>query len=161
MATINQLKAAEAGALSIDGGTLSAGAIITHANASSRGAVPNGEGGESVGIRDICSAEYSRDWALGIEYFRNSDGTVNVAFSSFDAVPDASFDVTKGYVVGSHFVLRNGNRYVSTDVSEGAAVWNLVPSGAGFPTILLPSGRYILGDILDHWATASVDTLGN
>ena len=105
------------------GGTLDVLARITHANGSYRGAVPNGEGGELPGLRDVCSAEYIRDWSLGIEYFRNSDGTVNVAFSSFDTPPSASEDTTKGYVAGSYFVTKSGLRYIAIEVPTGEAIW--------------------------------------
>lgn len=87
------------------------------------GTVDNGAGG---GIARVCSIGYQDEWENGIQYFvDNNSGQIIRANSINNTVPGINDDITKGYIVGSIFFdMNNQNKYICTDNTDGAAVWD-------------------------------------
>jgi hypothetical protein len=92
------------------------------------GTLDNGFGG---GISQECSVGYEQEWENGVQYYFPlstglPDGVV-YANSINGLVPDATFDRTKGYLIGSRYRLLNtGYEYLCLSATEGVAVWELV-----------------------------------
>jgi hypothetical protein len=57
--------------------------------------------------------------------------TIREVRYTFTTIPNENEDFTKGFVVGSRWVLDNGNLYNCTDSTTGAAVWVLETLGGG------------------------------
>jgi hypothetical protein len=64
-------------------------------------------------------------WQNGFRHVFDQSGFIRNSSNGFDLVPDASFDVTLRFKVGSFWTLDNGTTYVCTDATEGAAVWEI------------------------------------
>jgi hypothetical protein len=107
------------------GFTLVPEATINFANSSRlrEGLTDAGNGGAG-GIALVCSLDYEFKWEAGRLYVMGQDGfTIRVEQYGLSAVPTATDDDTKGYVVGSRRILDNGLIYLCTDATEDAAVW--------------------------------------
>ena len=87
------------------------------------GTVDNGAGG---GIARVCSIGYQDEWENGIQYFLDNNSAQIVRANSINnTVPGINDDITKGYIVGSIFFdMNNQNKYICTDNTDGAAVWD-------------------------------------
>jgi hypothetical protein len=81
--------------------------------------------GAGGGISRICSVGYEDMWQSGIRYVYDNNGLIRNASNGFDVIPDGGFDVTNRFKVGSFWTLDNGDTYICTDATEGAAVWEL------------------------------------
>jgi hypothetical protein len=81
--------------------------------------------GAGGGISRICSVGYEDMWQSGIRYVYDNNGLIRNASNGFDVIPDGGFDVTNRFKVGSFWSLDNGDTYICTDATEGAAVWEL------------------------------------
>jgi hypothetical protein len=113
--------------LPLAGGTMDSGADINFANASRlrEGLTDAGNGGAG-GIAMVCSLDYEFKWEAGRLYVMGQDGfTIRVEMFGFTAVPTATDDDTKGYIVGSRRILDSGVSYTCTDSTTDAAVWQL------------------------------------
>ena len=101
------------------------GILLDNGSRLREGTIDAGTGG-SKGIAQICGVGYELKWEAGSEYVMNSSGNVirEVRYK-FGITPTATDDVTKGFTVGSRWVLDNGDVYVCSDATATAAVWEL------------------------------------
>ena len=113
----------------IDFGT---GAGIYFANGSrvTEGTTDAGNGGNK-GAALKCSVDYELKWEAGRLYVMEQNGfTIREVAHNFTQTPTANDDNTKGYVIGSRWILDNGSTYVCFDATTGAAVWSLESKGS-------------------------------
>lgn len=124
-----------------DTGGLSNGATLK------QGTTDAGLGGVK-GIALKCSVDYELKWEAGRLYVMEQDGfTIREVSHNFTVVPAITDDITKGFVVGSRWLLDNGTLYTCSDATTGAAVWDITVSGT--PT---------LQDVLNEGSVASIVT---
>jgi hypothetical protein len=96
-----------------------------------KGTTDAGNGGNN-GIALECSAQYELKWDAGRLYTMQQDGfTIRRVDRCYNIIPTAADDSTKGFVVGSLWVLDDGIAYVCVDNTLGSAVWNCMTSNAG------------------------------
>jgi len=87
----------------------------------------NSQTGGNGGISQICSIDYELKWEAGRQYVMESNGfTIREVNHTFTLTPGVNDDSTKGFVSGSRWILDNGDIYLCTDNTEGAAVWELI-----------------------------------
>jgi hypothetical protein len=87
----------------------------------------NSQTGGNGGISQICSIDYELKWEAGSQYVMESNGfTIREVNHTFTLTPGVNDDSTKGFVSGSRWILDNGDIYLCTDNTEGAAVWNQI-----------------------------------
>ena len=99
-----------------------------------KGTTDAGLGG-SKGIALRCAVDYELKWEAGRLYVMGGDGyTIREVSHNFTTIPTATDDEDKGFVVDSRWILDNGNVYVCTDATTGAAVWGLQDLGT-IPTL--------------------------
>jgi hypothetical protein len=99
-----------------------------------KGTTDAGLGG-TKGIALRCAVDYELKWEAGRLYVMGGDGfTIREVSHNFTTTPTVNDDDTKGFVVDSRWILDNGDLYVCTDDTTGAAVWVLQGSGA-VPTL--------------------------
>jgi hypothetical protein len=89
--------------------------------------------GGQKGIAQICAVGYELKWEAGRQYIMDGNGIyIRHSLYNFTITPTVNDDVTLGYLPGSRWSLDNGDTYVCTDETTGAAVWiKEVPPGAG------------------------------
>jgi len=98
-----------------------------------KGTTDAGLGG-SKGIALRCAVDYELKWEAGRLYVMGGDGfTIREVSHNFTTTPTVNDDDTKGFIVDSRWILDNGDVYVCTDDTTGAAVWVLQSSGT--PTL--------------------------
>jgi nitrogen fixation protein len=99
--------------------------VLDNGSMLKKGTIDAGNGG-SGGISQICGVGFEHKWEAGRLYIMNSNGNVIREVShNFTITPTATDDVTKGFVQDTRWILDNGDVYVCTDPTEGAAVWEL------------------------------------
>ena len=106
---------------------ISDGDEITFDNGSRirKGLTDSGNGG-AKGVALVCSLDYELKWEAGRQYVMQQDGfTIREVSHNFTIVPTATDDDTKGFVIGSRWILDNGDVYECTDATEDDAVWVL------------------------------------
>jgi hypothetical protein len=82
--------------------------------------------GGSKGIAQICAVGYELKWEAGRLYVMDGNGVyIRWSLYNFTLTPTVNDDITKGYLPGSRWSLDNGDIYVCTDETTGAAVWEL------------------------------------
>jgi hypothetical protein len=109
---------------------LGAGGKILMDNGSKlqEGTTDAGNGG-SKGIALKCSVDYELKWEAGRLYTMEQDGlTIREVSHNFTFAPSVTDDDSKGFVIGSRWILDNGDIYTCTDATTGAAVWSLEPA---------------------------------
>jgi len=95
-----------------------------------KGTTDAGLGG-SKGIALRCAVDYELKWEAGRLYVMGGDGfTIREVSHNFTTLPTLNDDDTKGFVVGSRWILDNGDVYVCADNTEGAAAWEFYSVGA-------------------------------
>jgi nitrogen fixation protein len=107
--------------------SISDGDEITFDNGSRirKGLTDSGNGG-AKGVALVCSLDYELKWEAGRQYVMQQDGfTIREVSHNFTIVPTATDDDTKGFVIGSRWILDNGDVYECTDATEDNAVWVL------------------------------------
>ena len=98
-----------------------------------QGTTDAGYGGNK-GIALKCSVDYELKWEAGRLYIMEQDGfTIREVSHNFTVIPAVTDDTTKGFVVGSRWLLDNGTLYTCSDNTTGSAVWNITVSGT--PTL--------------------------
>jgi len=98
-----------------------------------KGTTDAGLGG-SKGIALRCAVDYELKWEAGRLYVMEGDGfTIREVSHNFTTTPSSLDDITKGFVIGSRWVLDNGDVYVCNDPDEGSALWELQSNGGGVP----------------------------
>ena len=78
------------------------------------------------GIALECSAQYELKWEAGRLYTMQQNGTTIRSVEHCMSAPTANDDETKGYAVGTRWVMDSGKTYVCTDATEEEADWELV-----------------------------------
>ena len=102
-----------------------------------KGTTNAGNGGNN-GIALKCSLDYEFKWEAGRMYIMQQDGVgIRETRYNFNVAPTVNDDDTKGYAVDSRWVLDNGDLYICTDATTGAAVWEL-------QTATIPSLKEVL-----------------
>jgi hypothetical protein len=103
--------------------------ILDNGSMLKKGTIDAGNGG-SKGISQICGVGYEHKWEAGRLYIMNDGGTIIREVShNLTYTPTVTDDVTKGFVQNTRWILDNGDVYLCTDPTEGAAVWELVNTG--------------------------------
>jgi nitrogen fixation protein len=98
-----------------------------------KGVTDAGNGG-AKGVALVCSLDYELKWEAGRLYTMQQDGfTIREVSHNFTATPTVNDDITKGFVIGSRWILDNGDVYVCSDETASAAVWAL--QVASVPTL--------------------------
>ena len=95
-----------------------------------KGTTNAGDGGYK-GIALECSAQYELKWEAGRLYTMQQDGFTIRSVEHCMSVPNSFDDDTKGYVVGTRWVMDSGKTYVCTHAGEGNADWELMFSQDG------------------------------
>jgi hypothetical protein len=94
-----------------------------------KGATDAGLGGQK-GVALVCSIDYELKWEAGRQYVMQQDGfTIREVSHNFTITPTVNDDDTKGFAVGSRWILDDGTVYVCSDSTEGAAVWAAITNG--------------------------------
>jgi hypothetical protein len=100
--------------------------ILDNGSMLKKGTIDAGNGG-SKGIAQICGVGYEHKWEAGRLYIMNDGGTIIREVShNLTYTPTVTDDVTKGFVQNTRWILDNGDVYVCTDPTEGAAVWEFI-----------------------------------
>ena len=82
--------------------------------------------GGSKGIAQICGVGYELKWEAGSQYVMNGSGdNIRIVNHKFNIAPAVTDDSSSGFYVGSRWILDNGDIYVCTDSTIGAAVWEI------------------------------------
>ena len=129
------------------------------------GTIDAGLGG-SKGIAQICAVGYELKWEAGRLYVMDGNGVfIRLSLYNFNITPTVNDDGTLGYLPGSLWTLDNGDTYLCTDSTTGAAVWVLQSNA--IPTLeqVLNSGNNANNlDILNvdraTFNTATAETSG-
>lgn len=101
------------------------GVLLDNGSRLREGTIDAATGG-SKGIAQICGVGYELKWEAGSLYVMNGNGdSIREVNYKFNIAPTATDDITKGYYVGSRWVLDNGDIYVCTDSTLNAAVWQI------------------------------------
>lgn len=119
------------------------------------------ENGGNGGIALRCSVDYELKWEAGRLYVMEQDGfTIREVKYNFNIVPTVDDDDTKGYVVGSRYILDNDDVYYCSDATTGAAVWDLIENG--IPTLqqILDNNHDLDGGNNFQGTSAGVDNEG-
>ena len=105
------------------------GALFNNGAKVKEGTTDAGLGG-AKGVAMICSNAYELKWEAGRLYYMEQNGfTIREVTHNFTITPLVTDDSTKGFVVGSRWTLDNGDLYICSDNTIGAAVWNLQSVG--------------------------------
>jgi hypothetical protein len=106
--------------------------VMSNGSKMRTGSRDNGFGG---GISLECVAGYEYQWENGVLYLSPLGGNIVKATSINGVVPDASFDISKGWAVGSIYHLANTNvEYQCNDNTLDNAIW-VVVNEASIPTL--------------------------
>ena len=93
-----------------------------------KGTIDAGYGG-AKGIAQICAVGYELKWEAGRLYVMGDGGTtIREVSHNFTTTPAATDDTSKGFIVGSRWILDDGDLYICTDNTSTAAVWVLQPN---------------------------------
>lgn len=104
------------------------GVLLDNTSRLREGTIDAGYGGNK-GIAQICAVGYELKWESGSLYVMDGNGThIRHTLYNFASVPSITEDISKGFLVGTRWSLDDGNLYVCTDNSVGAAVWVLEAS---------------------------------
>jgi hypothetical protein len=102
--------------------------ILDNGSMLKKGTIDAGYGGAN-GISQICAVGYELKWEAGRLYVMGDGGTtIREVSHNFTTTPTATDDTSKGFIVGSRWLLDDGTLYVCTDNTSTAAVWVLQPS---------------------------------
>jgi hypothetical protein len=94
-----------------------------------KGTTDAGLGG-SKGIALRCAVDYELKWEAGRLYVMGGDGfTIREVSHNFTTTPTVNDDNTKGFIIGSRWILDDGTTYECTDASLGTAVWVAITAG--------------------------------
>lgn len=117
------------------------------------GTIDAGLGG-AKGIAQICAVGYELKWEAGRLYVMDGNGVyIRSSLYNFNITPSVTDDITKGYLPGSLWSLDNGDTYICTDSSTGAAVWVLQSNAVSTLEQVLNSGN--------NAGTNNIDLNGN
>ena len=101
------------------------GVLLDNDSRLREGTIDAGTGG-SKGIALICGVGYELKWEAGSQYVMNGSGdNIRIVNYKFNIAPAVTDDSSSGFYVGSRWILDNGDIYVCTDSTIGAAVWEI------------------------------------
>lgn len=101
------------------------GVVLDNGSRLKEGSIDAGYGG-SKGIAQICAVGYELKWEAGRLYVMGDGGTtVREVSHNFTTIPNNYNDITKGFVIGSRWLLDDGTLYICTDATDDSAVWEL------------------------------------
>ena len=101
------------------------GVLFDNTSTLRKGTIDAGYGG-AKGIAQVCAVGYELKWEAGRLYVMGDGGTtIREVSHNFTTTPSATDDNTKGFIVGSRWILDNGDLYICTDVTTATAVWVL------------------------------------
>ena len=121
-----------------------------------KGVTDAGTGG-SKGIALKCSIDYEYKWEAGRLYVLEQNGfTIRETKYNFTFTPTVNDDSTKGFVIGSRWILDNGDIYLCTDATTATAVWELQSAGVPDATTTVKGIIKLAGDL---GGTASLPTV--
>ena len=121
-----------------------------------KGVTDAGTGG-SKGIALKCSIDYEYKWEAGSLYVLEQNGlTIRETKYKFSFTPTVNDDSTKGFIIGSRWILDNGDIYVCTDATTATAVWVLQSAGVPDATTTVKGIIKLAGDL---GGTASLPTV--
>ena len=116
------------------------------------------DAGGNKGIALECTVHYELKWEAGRLYTMQNNGTTIRSVEHCMSEPTTTDDNTKGYVVGTRWVMDSGKTYVCTDVTEADAVWQLKFSQENNSgSINTSGGQY---EIFESGAGGSIDLHG-
>jgi hypothetical protein len=109
-----------------------AGINFTNGSKVTEGTTDAGNGGNK-GVALKCSVDYELKWEAGRLYVMEQNGfTIREVSKNFNITPTINDDDTKGFVVGSRWILDDGSVYICTNSTTGAALWRLqLPNSRG------------------------------
>jgi len=117
------------------------------------------------GISRICGVGYEDMWQSGIHHVFDNMGFLRESTNCFNLIPDANFDSTLRFQVGSRWVLDDGTLYVCADASVGAAVWNLISNVPNLQEVTdegsTTTNSITAADVYSQSGTSQVATLTN
>ena len=100
--------------------------IVLDNNSKLKEGTIDAEYGGSKGIAQICAVGYELKWEAGRLYVMGDGGTtIREVSHNFTTIPTIYDDIDKGFIVGSRWILDNGDLYVCLDNSDDTAVWEL------------------------------------
>jgi hypothetical protein len=124
------------------------GILLDNGSRLREGTIDAGTGG-SKGIAQICGIGYELKWEAGSLYVMGSSGnTIREVKYTFSNTPTITDDNTKGYYIGSRWVLDNGDVYTCTDDTTGSAVWVLTVNGVPTLQQVTDAGNTTTNDII-------------
>ena len=113
------------------------------------------------GIRQVCIADYKKDWSLGSNYYRQNSTSEVIRLTDMQFyAPTATDDDTKGFVAGSWWVLENGDMYQCYDPTASAAVWDIISTSVPDPTTVSGGGELdftFAGTIPTSWKDSNTN----
>lgn len=128
-----------------------------------KGVTDAGTGG-SKGIALKCSIDYEYKWEAGSLYVLEQNGlTIRETKYKFSFTPTVNDDSTKGFVIGSRWILDDGDVYVCTDATTATAVWVLQSTGSGTVTsvgLTMPSAFSVANSPVTTSGTLDVTAIG-
>ena len=89
---------------------------------------PNKGVAGDAGFSVICSVGYEYKFALGFLFILSDNSTTVRKVLYAPATPTATDDTTLGFTTETTWEMADGTQYHCTDVTEGAAVWGVVPA---------------------------------
>ena len=117
------------------------GLLFDNASRLREGTIDAGLGG-SKGIAQICGVGYELKWEAGRLYVMDGNGVyIRLSLYNFNITPTVTDDDTLGYLPGSLWTLDNGDTYLCTDSTTGAAVWVLQSNAVPTLAQVLASGN--------------------
>jgi len=103
--------------------------ILDNGSLLRKGTIDAGYGGAN-GISQICAVGYELKWEAGRLYVMGDGGTtIREVSHNFTTTPAATDDTSKGFVIGSRWLLDDGTLYICTDATDENAVWDLQVEG--------------------------------
>lgn len=117
------------------------------------------------GVALRCSIDYELKWDAGSLYVMEQNGfTIRKVVYKFSFTPAATDDSTKGFVVGSLWILDDETTYECTDNTSGAAVWVLRVPGtvtSVSATVPNPTNPAFSVNVPNPTTTPSIDISAN
>jgi len=99
--------------------------FITNSARLREGTIDAGTGGNK-GIAQICAVGYELKWEAGSQYVMDGNGLlIREVNHKFNLTPTITDDFSKGFLIDSRWILDNGDLWICTDNTIGAAVWEL------------------------------------
>ena len=118
--------------------------ILDNGSMLKKGTIDAGNGG-AKGISQICGVGFEHKWEAGRLYIMNDGGTIIREVShNLTYTPTVTDDVTKGFVQNTRWILDNGDVYVCSDPTEGAAVWDFITGAV--PTLQQVTDKGLVDD---------------